>query len=75
MRKITWFLKVSPFGCSSLLNGETILYSSKVSSNLLILSCKTIGTLFARCFLKTASSYRGRCNGEFTFSTSNLDVA
>ena len=34
-----------------------------------------MGTLLAPCFLKTASCFRGKCNGEFTFRTSNLDVA
>ena len=50
---ITGFMNVFPSGCSSLFIGEIISYCSRVSSNLLTLSCKRIGTLLARCFLKT----------------------
>ena len=39
-RMITGLIKVLPFGCSSLFTGETILYCSKMSSNLFTLSCK-----------------------------------
>ena len=46
-----------------------------MSRNRLTLYCKCIGTLLARCFLKTASGFRGKFSGEFTFPTSNLDVA
>ena len=70
----TGFMKVFASGYSSLFT-EEISYCSNISSNLLNLSCKTIGTSLARCFLKTESSFRGRCSGEFTFLTSNLDVA
>ena len=41
-----------------------------MSSKLLNLSCKGNGTLLARCFLKTASDFKGRCSDEFTFPTS-----
>ena len=46
-----------------------------MSSSLFTLSCKCIGTSLALCFLKTASSFKGKCNGELTFPTSNFDVA
>ena len=72
---ITVFINVFPFGCSSLFTGERILYCSNLSNSLLTLSCKWIGTLLALCFFKTASGFKGRCSGEFTFPTSNLDVA
>ena len=39
-RMVMGFMIVFLFGCSSLLTGELILYCSKISSNLLILSCK-----------------------------------
>ena len=39
-RMITGLIKVLPFGCSSLFTGEIILYCSRISSNLYILSCK-----------------------------------
>ena len=74
-RMITGLIKVLPFGCSSLFTGDIISYCSKISSNRFTLSCKCIGTLLALCFLKTASGFKGKCNGEFTFPTSNLDVA
>ena len=75
LKKIKGLINVLPFGCSSFFAGEMISYCSNMSSNLLTLSCKWIGTLIACCFLKTASSFRGKCSGEFTFPTSNLDVA
>ena len=39
-RKIAGFVNAFPSGCSSLLTGEMISYCSKISSNLLTLSCK-----------------------------------
>ena len=48
---------------------------SRMTSDLLTLSCKWIGTLLDLCFLKTASGFKGRCSGDFIFTTSNLDVA
>ena len=39
-RMITGLIKVLPFGCSSLFTLEIISYCSKMSSNLLTLSCK-----------------------------------
>ena len=39
-RMITGLIKMLPFGCSSLFNGEIISYCSKMSSNLFTLSCK-----------------------------------
>ena len=74
-RKITGLIKLFLFGCSSLFTGDMISYCFKMSSNLLTSSCKWISTLLALCFLKTASGFKGRCNGEFIFPTSNLDVA
>ena len=74
-KMITGLINVLPFGSSSLFTGETISYCSNMSSNLLTLSCKWFGTLLARCFLKTASSFKGKCTGEFTIPTSSLDVA
>ena len=68
-------MNVFPFGCSSLFTGEMFSYCSNMSSNLLTLFCKLIGTLHTRFFLKTASGFRGICSGEFTFPTSDLDVA
>ena len=59
-----------PFGCSTLFTGDMISHCSKMSSNLLILPCKWIGTLLALCFLKTASVFNGECTGEFFFNTS-----
>ena len=72
---ITGLIKVLPFGCSSLFTGDINLYCSKMSSSLFTLSCKCIGTLPARCFLKTASGFKCKCSGELIFLTSNLDVA
>ena len=74
-KMITGLIKVLPFGCSSLFTGDIISYCSKMSSNLFTLSCKSIGTLLALCFLKTASSFKGKYNDELIFPTSNLDVA
>ena len=62
-RMITGLIKVFPFGCSSLFTGDIILYCSKISCNRFILSCKCIGTLLALCFSKTASGFKGKCNG------------
>ena len=73
-RIITGLIKVFPFSCSSCFTGDIISYFSRMSSNLLTLSCKLIGTLFALYFLKTASGFKGKCSGEFIFPTSNLDV-
>ena len=39
-RMITGLMKVLPFGCSSLFTGDIIWYCSKISSNLITLSCK-----------------------------------
>ena len=39
-KMITGFIKVLPFGCSSLFTGEIISYRSKMSSNQVTLSCK-----------------------------------
>ena len=66
-RIMTGLIKVFPFRCSSLFTGNMISYCSRMSSNLSTLSCKWIGTLFALCFLKTASDLKGRCRGEFFF--------
>ena len=74
-KMITGLIKVLPSGCSSLFTGDIISYCSKMSSSLLTLSCKCIGTLLALCFLKTASGFKGKCSGELFFPTSNLDVA
>ena len=74
-RIITGLIKVFPFGCSSLFTGDIISYCSRMSSNLLTLSWKRIGTLLALCFLKTASGFKGKCIGECIFPTFNLDVA
>ena len=74
-KMITGLIKVLPFGCSSLFTGDIISYCSKMSSSLFTLSCKGIGTLLARCFLKTASGFKGKFSGELIFHTSNLDVA
>ena len=46
-----------------------------MSSSLFTLFCKCIGILLARCFLKTASGFKGKCSGELVFPTSNLDFA
>ena len=51
-KMINGLIKVLPFGCSSLFTGDIISYCSKMSSSLLTLSCKCIGTLLACCFLK-----------------------
>ena len=48
----------------SLLTGEIISCSSRISKNLFTLSCKCIDTSLDRCFLKTASVLSGRCSGE-----------
>ena len=64
-----------PFGYSSLFNGDIISYCSKISSSLFTLSCKSIGTLLPLYFLKTAAGFKGKCNGELIFPTSNFDVA
>ena len=69
-KMIKGFINVLPFGCTSLFTIEMSSYCSSMSSNRLTLSCKLIGTLFARCFLKTASGFKGKFCGEFTFSTS-----
>ena len=66
---ITVFMNAFSFGCSSLFTGEMISFCS----NILTLSFKGIGTLLARYILKTLSGFRGRCSGEFTSPTSNLD--
>ena len=57
-RMITGLIKVFPFGCSSLFTGDRISYCSKMSSHLLTLSCKWIGTLLALCFLKIMSGFK-----------------
>ena len=46
-----------------------------MSSYRFTFSCMCFGTLLALCFLKTASGFKGKCNGELTLPTSNLDVA
>ena len=74
-RMITGLNKVFLFGCFSLVTQELISYCSKMSNNLFTLSCRCIGTLLALYFLKFASAFKGRCNSEFTFPTSNLDAA
>ena len=73
-KMVTGLIMALPFGCSSLFTGDIISYCSKMSSSLFTLSCKYIGTLFARCFLKTASGFKGKYSGELIFPTSNLDV-
>ena len=73
-RIITGCVNVFPFGCSSVLSGEMFSFYSKLTSNLLTLSFRWIGTLLVCCFLKITSSFRGRCNDEITLPTSNLDV-
>ena len=45
---ILGFINVLPFGCSSLYTEKMISYCSSMSSSLLTLSCKWIGTLHAR---------------------------
>ena len=45
-----------------------------MSRSLFTLSLKCFGTLLARCFLKTASDFSGRCSGECLFLPSNFDV-
>ena len=66
-RIITGFIKVFPFGRSTLFTGDIISYCSKMSSSLLTLSSKRIGALLALCFLITAPGFKGRCSGEFFF--------
>ena len=66
-RIMTGFMKVLPFGCSSLFTGDMISYCSKTLSNRLTLSCKWIGTLLALCFLKTAAVFNGRSRDELNF--------
>ena len=66
-RIITGLIKVLPFGCSFSFTGDIFSYCSRMSSNLLTLSCKWIGNLLAHCFLKTASGLKGRRRGEFFF--------
>ena len=73
--RVTRFMKVFLFRCTSSITDEITSYCSRMSSNLFNLSCKRIGTLLARCFSKTASGLRGRCDDEFIFSTSKIDVA
>ena len=58
-RKNTGLINVFPLGRFSLLTGEIILCCSLLSENLFTLSCKCIGFLLARCFLKTASCLSG----------------
>ena len=74
-KMITRLIKVLLFGCSSLFTGDIISYCSKMSSSLFTLPCKCIGTLLALCFLKIASGFKGKCNGEIIFPTSKFDVA
>ena len=74
-RMITRLIKVLLFGCYSLFTGDIISYRCKISSNRFDLSCKCIGTLLALRFLKTASSFKGIYKDEFTFQTSNLEIA
>ena len=64
-----------PFGCCSLFTWEVVSFCSSMSCYLLTLSCRCIGALLARCFLKIASGFRGKLSDEFTFPTSNLYVA
>ena len=66
-RMITGLIKVLPFGCSSLFTGDIVSYCSKMSSSLITLSCKCIGILLVLCFLKIASGFKGKCNGELIF--------
>ena len=39
-KMIRGLINLFPFGCSSLFTGDIILYCSKISNNLLTLSCK-----------------------------------
>ena len=71
-RIVPGLIKVFPFDCSSLFTGDIISYCSRMSCNLLTLSCKWINTLLALCFLKTASGFKSKSSGEFIFPT---DVA
>ena len=64
-RILTGLIKVLPFGCSFSFTGDIISYCSRMSSNLLTLSCKWIGNFLAHCFLKTASGFKGRRRGDF----------
>ena len=65
-------MKVFPLGCSSFFfTGDMISFCLRTSSSLFTLSCKWIGTLLSRCFLKTASGSRERCNVECIFPKSN----
>ena len=54
-------------GCCSLLSVEIILHCSRMSKSLFILSCKCIGTLLGRCFLKNALDLRARGRAECFF--------
>ena len=74
-RMIPGLIKVLPFSCFSLFTGDIISYCSKMSSSLLTLSCKCVGTLLALCFLKVASGFKAKCSGELIFPTSNFNVA
>ena len=49
-KMITGFTNVFHSGCSSLFTWEMVSYCSNMSTNLLTMSCKFIGTLLARCF-------------------------
>ena len=64
-------MKVFPLCCSSFFTGDMISFCLRTSGSLFTLSCKWIGTLLSRCFLKTASGSRERCNGECIFPKSN----
>ena len=73
-RMKTGLIKVLPFGCFSLFTGDIISYCSQISSSLVTLSCKCIGTLLALCFLKIVSGFKGKCSGELVFPKSNFDI-
>ena len=45
-----------------------------MSKNLFVLSCKCIGSLLTRCFLKYASGLSRWCSCECIFPTSDFDV-
>ena len=68
-KMIREFMNVVNLGCSSLFTGEMISF---FPVRQVILSCKRIGILLARCFLKTASSFRGKLRCKFTFPTSKI---
>ena len=68
----TGFMNVLPCGCFSFFTGEMISHCSNTSSKRLTLSWNWIGILFAHCFLKIESSFRGIFSVEFTFRTLNL---